>query len=91
MRQFCSPCPNFRDSPLQPRPHQEGKTHDFWSSPIFSGNAIMAFRMLETNLGSVICSPRQNRGELFRSPCTWACAYDLDCHASYVLLSVEEL
>ncbi|KAF8838264.1 P-loop containing nucleoside triphosphate hydrolase protein [Paxillus ammoniavirescens] len=34
------------------------------ASPIFGGNAAMAFRTLEMNLDSVIRSPRQNRDEL---------------------------
>ncbi|KIJ59660.1 hypothetical protein HYDPIDRAFT_118283 [Hydnomerulius pinastri MD-312] len=34
------------------------------ASPMFGGNAAMAFRTLEMNLDSVIRSPRQNRGEL---------------------------
>ncbi|KIJ13098.1 hypothetical protein PAXINDRAFT_136464 [Paxillus involutus ATCC 200175] len=34
------------------------------ASPIFGGNAAVAFRTLEMNLDSVIRSPRQNRDEL---------------------------
>ncbi|KAH7909570.1 hypothetical protein BJ138DRAFT_1154965 [Hygrophoropsis aurantiaca] len=34
------------------------------ASPIFGGNAVLAFRTLEANLDSVIRSPRQNKAEL---------------------------